>query len=32
MRATNWLGDSLMSLPGVRAIRQVFPYARLVTC
>ena len=32
MRATNWLGDAVMSLPAVRAIRQVFPHARLVTC
>ena len=29
MRATNWLGDAVMSLPAVRAIRQVFPHAHL---
>jgi lipopolysaccharide heptosyltransferase II len=29
VRATNWLGDAVMSLPAVRAIRQVFPQARL---
>jgi heptosyltransferase-2 len=29
VRATNWLGDAVMSLPAVRAIRQVFPHARL---
>jgi heptosyltransferase-2 len=29
VRATNWLGDAVMSLPAVRAIRHVFPHARL---
>jgi heptosyltransferase-2 len=29
VRATNWLGDAVMSLPAVRAIRQVFPHASL---
>ena len=29
VRATNWLGDAVMSLPAVRAIRQVFPHARV---
>jgi heptosyltransferase II len=29
VRGTNWLGDAVMSLPAVRAIRQVFPRARL---
>jgi heptosyltransferase-2 len=29
VRATNWLGDAVMSLPAVRAIRQVFPHAHL---
>ena len=29
MRATNWLGDAVMSLPAIRAIRQVFPHAHL---
>ena len=29
VRATNWLGDAVMSLPAVRAMRQVFPDARL---
>jgi len=29
VRATNWLGDVVMSLPAVRAIRQVFPHAHL---
>jgi heptosyltransferase II len=29
VRATNWLGDAVMSLPAIRAIRQVFPHARL---
>jgi heptosyltransferase-2 len=27
VRATNWLGDAVMSLPAIRAIRQVFPHA-----
>ena len=25
VRATNWIGDAVMSLPGLRAIRQRFP-------
>jgi heptosyltransferase II len=29
VRATNWLGDAVMSLPAIRAVRQVFPHARL---
>jgi heptosyltransferase-2 len=29
VRATNWLGDAVMSLPALRAIRQAFPHARL---
>jgi heptosyltransferase-2 len=29
VRATNWLGDAVMSLPAVRAIRQVFPHAHI---
>ena len=29
MRATNWLGDAVMSLPAIRAIRGVFPHAHL---
>ena len=29
MRATNWLGDAVMSLPAIQAIRQVFPHAHL---
>jgi heptosyltransferase-2 len=27
VRATNWLGDAVMSLPAIRAVRQVFPHA-----
>jgi len=27
VRATNWLGDAVMSLPAIRAMRQVFPRA-----
>jgi heptosyltransferase-2 len=27
VRATNWLGDAVMSLPAIRAIRRVFPHA-----
>jgi heptosyltransferase II len=30
VRATNWLGDAVMSLPAIRAVRQAFPNARLV--
>jgi heptosyltransferase-2 len=29
VRATNWLGDAVMSLPAIRAIRLVFPHAHL---
>ncbi len=29
VRATNWLGDAVMSLPAIRAIRGVFPQAYL---
>src|SRR5580765_3769115 len=29
VRATNWLGDAVMSLPAIRAIRDVFPHAHL---
>ena len=29
MRATNWLGDAVMSLPAIRAIRQIFPNAHI---
>jgi lipopolysaccharide heptosyltransferase II len=29
VRATNWLGDAVMSLPALRVIRDVFPHARL---
>jgi len=29
VRATNWLGDAVMSLPAIRAIRQIFPHAYL---
>src|SRR5947209_4517104 len=29
VRATNWLGDAVMSLPAIRAIRQVFPSAHI---
>src|ERR1035437_3900643 len=29
VRATNWLGDAIMSLPALRAIRHVFPHAHL---
>jgi len=29
VRATNWLGDAVMSLPAIRAIREVFPHAHL---
>jgi heptosyltransferase-2 len=27
VRATNWLGDAVMSLPSIRAIRGIFPHA-----
>jgi len=29
VRATNWLGDAVMSLPALRAIRGVFPHAHV---
>ncbi len=29
VRATNWLGDAVMSLPAIRAIRGIFPDAHL---
>jgi len=29
VRATNWLGDAVMSLPAIRVMRQVFPRASL---
>jgi heptosyltransferase II len=29
VRATNWLGDAVMSLPAIRAIRHAFPSAHL---
>src|SRR5215831_3616528 len=29
VRATNWLGDAVMSLPAIRAIRQACPDAHL---
>jgi heptosyltransferase II len=29
VRATNWLGDAIMSLPAIRAIREAFPDAHL---
>jgi heptosyltransferase II len=29
VRATNWLGDAVMSLPAIRAIRHIFPHAHL---
>jgi len=29
VRATNWLGDAVMSLPSIRAIRQIFPHAHI---
>jgi heptosyltransferase-2 len=29
VRATNWLGDAIMSLPALRAIRDVFPKAHI---
>jgi heptosyltransferase II len=30
VRATNWLGDAVMSLPAIRAVRQIFPHAHVV--
>jgi heptosyltransferase II len=29
VRATNWLGDAVMSLPAIRAIRHIFPHAHV---
>ena len=29
VRATNWLGDAVMSLPAIRAIRDIFPRAHV---
>ena len=29
VRATNWLGDAVMSLPAIRAIRWIFPHAHI---
>jgi heptosyltransferase-2 len=29
VRATNWLGDAVMTLPALRAIRNIFPHAHL---
>ena len=29
MRATNWLGDAVMSLPAIRTIRQIFPHSHV---
>lgn len=29
VRTTNWLGDAVMSLPAVRAIREALPHARI---
>ena len=29
VRAANWLGDAVMSLPAIRAVREVFPRGRL---
>src|SRR5207244_10468632 len=29
VRAPNWLGDAVMSLPAIRAIRHIFPHAQL---
>jgi heptosyltransferase-2 len=29
VRATNWLGDAVMSLPAIRAIRCIFPHAHM---
>jgi heptosyltransferase-2 len=29
VRATNWLGDAVMSLPAIRALRQIFPHAHI---
>jgi heptosyltransferase-2 len=29
VRATNWIGDAVMSLPAIRAIREIFPHAHV---
>jgi heptosyltransferase-2 len=29
VRATNWLGDAVMSLPALRTVRQIFPHAHI---
>jgi heptosyltransferase-2 len=29
IRATNWLGDAVMSLPAIRSIREIFPHAHI---
>src|SRR5437764_14225404 len=29
IRATNWLGDAVMSLPAIRAVREAYPKAHL---
>jgi heptosyltransferase-2 len=32
IRATNWIGDAIMSLPALRAVRQRFPDADISVC
>jgi heptosyltransferase-2 len=32
VRATNWIGDAIMSLPALRAIRRRFPDAEIAVC
>lgn len=32
IRAPNWIGDGIMSLPAIRAFRKFFPDARLTLC
>jgi heptosyltransferase-2 len=32
IRATNWIGDAVMSLPALRAVRQAFPDAEIAVC
>src|SRR5580658_9451195 len=32
IRATNWIGDAIMSLPALRAIRRQFPQAEITVC
>src|SRR5438445_2687928 len=29
VRSTNWLGDTVMSLPAIRSIRHIFPHAHI---